>query len=338
MAVLANPPPKPSTNKRPLLLIRHGQAVHNVMYKRLGRRVYFGKLPWQTDTELTDIGHAESLALSEPNAVLNRGAISLVLVSPLSRTLQTMSNIFKHEIESTGAFEVHDSFNTAKYSASELQSIDTSGFDVPAGEQELRCSDPPVADERVGALSPPCPPTVLPTDEDERARQRAALPVRFVATELLREYALGMAPNIRKSRGWLEQTYPWVDFSQLDTDMDEFSWSFLQTGNGRNFEIPDLDEEEGEGPPLGRIESMEFLERRVEALRVYLRREVRAEDTRVDHDVELGGEEMAMEAEEAPAIRVAAVGHSGVLGLLMTGVFPDEATALKHCFPYRFEV
>ena len=71
--------------------IRHGTALHNVMFKEIGSQAYTMKR--YTDTHLIEKGHSESLELGE---IWNKkNEIETIFVSPLSRTLQTANNIFK---------------------------------------------------------------------------------------------------------------------------------------------------------------------------------------------------------------------------------------------------
>jgi len=71
--------------------IRHGTALHNVLFKEIGSKAYTMKR--YTDTQLIIKGHNESLDLGERWEKKNK--IETIFVSPLSRTLQTASNIFK---------------------------------------------------------------------------------------------------------------------------------------------------------------------------------------------------------------------------------------------------
>ena len=69
--------------------IRHGTAEHNVLFHEVGEKAYM----MVTDSELTERGVAESIALGKQ--WIEKNNIELVLVSPLTRTLQTAKNIFK---------------------------------------------------------------------------------------------------------------------------------------------------------------------------------------------------------------------------------------------------
>ena len=74
-----------------LYCIRHGESTHNVLYKTEGMKAFFNKNYY--DTKLTDIGHNQSINLG--NTWNDKNIMDIVLVSPLSRTLQTAVNIFK---------------------------------------------------------------------------------------------------------------------------------------------------------------------------------------------------------------------------------------------------
>tara|TARA_B100000925_G_scaffold270670_1_gene233336 strand:+ start:1436 stop:2023 length:588 start_codon:yes stop_codon:yes gene_type:complete len=73
-----------------LYCIRHGTSEHNVRYKEVGHVAFNEKM----DTKLVDSGIAESINLGITWD--KRDYIDLVIVSPLSRTLETCSNIFKN--------------------------------------------------------------------------------------------------------------------------------------------------------------------------------------------------------------------------------------------------
>jgi broad specificity phosphatase PhoE len=74
-----------------LFCIRHGTALHNDLYWYIGERAFTEF----KDTHLTYEGHAQSTNLGKVWENIND--IELVLVSPLTRTLQTAINIFKNK-------------------------------------------------------------------------------------------------------------------------------------------------------------------------------------------------------------------------------------------------
>ena len=77
--------------KQQIWCIRHGTALHNVLYNTIGEEAY--KSPKYTDTPLVDKGHMESISLGLSwNETFK---IDIVFVSPLTRTIQTAKNIFK---------------------------------------------------------------------------------------------------------------------------------------------------------------------------------------------------------------------------------------------------
>ena len=74
-----------------LYCIRHGIAEHNVNYLKYGVQTFYD--PKFTDTSLVKEGFQQARNLR--NSWLNLKDIELVIVSPLRRTLQTASEIFK---------------------------------------------------------------------------------------------------------------------------------------------------------------------------------------------------------------------------------------------------
>ena len=75
-------------NVRKVFLIRHGEALHNI--KLFGKDTYFDKK--NLDSPLTAVGISQAKTLG--NTWLYKNNIDLILVSPLTRTLQTATNIF----------------------------------------------------------------------------------------------------------------------------------------------------------------------------------------------------------------------------------------------------
>ena len=73
-----------------LYLIRHGYALHNELYPKLGVRAF--RIDATIDAPLTHEGHIQAIELG--NSWENKGTIELVLVSPLTRALETCMNIF----------------------------------------------------------------------------------------------------------------------------------------------------------------------------------------------------------------------------------------------------
>ena len=73
-----------------LYLIRHGYALHNELFPKLGVRAF--RIPATIDAPLTHEGHRQSIELGY--SWKGKGDIELVLVSPLTRTLETCMNIF----------------------------------------------------------------------------------------------------------------------------------------------------------------------------------------------------------------------------------------------------
>jgi broad specificity phosphatase PhoE len=74
-----------------LYCIRHGIAEHNVNYLKYGSKTFYD--PKFSDTSLVKEGVQQARNLR--NSWLNLKDIELVIVSPLKRTLQTATEIFK---------------------------------------------------------------------------------------------------------------------------------------------------------------------------------------------------------------------------------------------------
>jgi broad specificity phosphatase PhoE len=73
-----------------LHLIRHGHSLHNELFHKIGVQAF--RIPLTIDAPLTQEGHIQSIELGHSWA--QKKDIELVLVSPLTRTLETCINIF----------------------------------------------------------------------------------------------------------------------------------------------------------------------------------------------------------------------------------------------------
>lgn len=73
-----------------LYLIRHGHSLHNELFHKIGVEAF--RIPLTIDSPLTNIGHLQSIELGQ--SWQKKREIELVLVSPLTRTLETAMNIF----------------------------------------------------------------------------------------------------------------------------------------------------------------------------------------------------------------------------------------------------
>ena len=73
-----------------LHLIRHGHALHNELFHKIGVRAF--KMPAMIDAPLTQEGHFQSIELGKSWSYKTN--IELILVSPLTRALETCMNIF----------------------------------------------------------------------------------------------------------------------------------------------------------------------------------------------------------------------------------------------------
>tara|TARA_A100001015_G_C14581003_1_gene552870 strand:+ start:29 stop:637 length:609 start_codon:yes stop_codon:yes gene_type:complete len=73
-----------------LYLIRHGHSLHNELFNKIGVEAF--RIPLTIDSPLTNEGHLQSIELGQ--SWQKKSEIDLVLVSPLTRTLDTAMNIF----------------------------------------------------------------------------------------------------------------------------------------------------------------------------------------------------------------------------------------------------
>lgn len=73
-----------------LYLIRHGHSLHNELFHKIGVKAF--RTPETIDSPLTNEGHLQSIELGQ--SWTKKIEIELVLVSPLTRTLETAMNIF----------------------------------------------------------------------------------------------------------------------------------------------------------------------------------------------------------------------------------------------------
>jgi len=73
-----------------LYLIRHGHSLHNELFHKIGVQAF--RIPLTIDSPLTQEGHLQSIELGQ--SWQSKKDIELVLVSPLTRTLETCMNIF----------------------------------------------------------------------------------------------------------------------------------------------------------------------------------------------------------------------------------------------------
>ena len=76
-------------NVKTLYCIRHGLALHNVLFWEIGTKAY---TEYQ-DTRLLEEGVEQAIELGNKKILNN---VELVIVSPLSRTLSTAYHIFKN--------------------------------------------------------------------------------------------------------------------------------------------------------------------------------------------------------------------------------------------------
>jgi len=74
-----------------IFLIRHGEGFHNVNYHLFGKGAYY--VEKYMDPKLTNKGKDQALELGE--TWIGKEEIDLIITSPLTRCLETTTNIFK---------------------------------------------------------------------------------------------------------------------------------------------------------------------------------------------------------------------------------------------------
>jgi broad specificity phosphatase PhoE len=229
-------------------LVRHGQGLHNVEAALRGMEAY--KMQSLMDAPLDETGRAQAAAVG---ARIRESAmtVDLVLVSPMTRTLQTATEMFPEAArywaahagdaaeqarratqsllgsgptdwpglnngETVGQFrpyrgEKKGAGNGDGNGAAVFGGVRGDGGGGNGGDPPSMAS-PPAA---VRAAEPPVSPQ--PTSETDPPP-----PVRFIAVELCREAFGGHPCDQRRSVRLLAKEFPHVDFSLIATDAD--SW------------------------------------------------------------------------------------------------------------------
>lgn len=174
-----SPPPLPrSLSSQIVHLVRHGQGYHNVEAALKGPAAY--KDPKLMDARLDETGKAQAIALGMQARRANI-SIDIVLVSPLTRTLETATYAFAWPPSGAGLAGGAGAAAAAAGGGGAAPRL------TLEGEEEL-------------APSGPAPP--------------------FLAVELVRE-AFGSHPCDQRRRvSELRKEFPHVDFSLVGTDED----------------------------------------------------------------------------------------------------------------------
>lgn len=186
--------------------IRHGKALHNVLSHRRGFHLkiagWFG--PFVHDAPLMQEGHneAHNLGLTEDSEPTFKDKVEIVYVSSMSRPMQTMSGIWKKEIEGAG-------FTFPEWTD---MNVEEEGSRAWLDKAEAAWKKTSELIDVHGKFS-----------SEKAAQMREGMRVKFLATDLLREWPLGMACNNRRKRSELEPLFPWIDFSDIPEE-DESVW------------------------------------------------------------------------------------------------------------------
>lgn len=104
-----------------IFCIRHGESTHNILFQQWGMKAFFDKNFY--DTNLTINGINQSIELGKKWD--NKHNMDLVIVSPLSRTLQTAMNLFKDTNIKIIALESVREYPNSLHTCNKRKDIDT---------------------------------------------------------------------------------------------------------------------------------------------------------------------------------------------------------------------
>ena len=104
-----------------IFCIRHGESTHNILFQKMGMKTFFDKNYY--DTNLTMNGINQSIDLGK--VWDNKHNMDFVIVSPLSRTLQTAMNIFKDTNVKMIALESVREYPNTLHTCNKRKDIDT---------------------------------------------------------------------------------------------------------------------------------------------------------------------------------------------------------------------
>ena len=199
----------PLRHTKTLYLIRHGEGYHNLFGEK-DHEAY--KSEQFFDAHLDPKGWLQCAALRAhlERATTHDGAESLldriecVVVSPLMRALETA-------VGSLGGEHVSADGSAAESTDVTIDSV---------SKQRLMY----VGSDSLEGIRPGHPP-IAPRSTNHRA------PLPFLACELCREH-IGLNPcDRRRGTSYYRETFPGVDFSEIETETDEL-WGTMNETNG----------------------------------------------------------------------------------------------------------
>eukprot|EP00392_Amoebophrya_sp_AT5.2_P005467 g5476.t1 len=373
--------------------IRHGTALHNVAFDtHRSRDVFFSDQC--RDSPLMRKGHQEAQARgrswkaspadpeyakfapqSSSITVDVKSTISLVYVSPLTRTLMTLSNIWKDEIVSV--------FGEGRNEAGK--------FPAAWGAEDCDLAGN-IWEWAVGLTVVHSVPKeeLLAGYRKKRELLSERHNVRFVALEELREYAMGMAANSRQlaprkthlmkgrdengdrdrttnknqDRSVLELWFPWVDFSLIPETDEIFDrtvdveanrkkggselieyelgrekptqYEELAQKHGFTWKTPNQKNKLSTGSGSGSMTTSFLIE---DVPHVAHRIRDLKRFLLQTHVANVAGGKNSTNTSRGG--RIALVSHSGFLGQMMFNAFwrnGERMTQLEHCYPYEYQV
>ncbi|CAD7960707.1 unnamed protein product [Amoebophrya sp. A25] len=319
--------------------IRHGISLHNVLYERAKTRdVYYTEEVH--DSPLLRQGHLEAQAFGEKWGAKN--TVDVAFVSTSSRALMTLSNIWRKEIQAAG-FAFPESWGKSDYEDGRLWNW----------TEEVKRN-----------------PLSATRSEELRDILREKFGIGFYATDHLREFAMGIPANLRKTRKELEILYPWIDFSFVEHNEDFYYYWTLDASLNGGFEptVYSLKEQPRNGTTTQESEniangSSSWAKRAAKRQDLVMAKPPPFDSPEDDCGSEYtktegaGVVKVLIESEAATGERcrrfkhlvltdpiaqrakqIAVVAHSGILGLMMFGRVPLEKEQLEHAYPYEYRV
>lgn len=118
-----------------LYLIRHGQSLHNELFNKIGVEAF--RKTETIDSPLTNEGHLQSIELG--NTWTKKSEIELILISPLTRTLETAMNIFGDTDIPMISYEFLREFPIGEDTCNKRSSLNSLKYKYPKVEFNLDC-------------------------------------------------------------------------------------------------------------------------------------------------------------------------------------------------------
>lgn len=168
-------------------LVRHGEGIHNVAAALRGAEAYHDQS--LTDATLDDTGRLQASTLGQRIKEAQM-QVDVILVSPLTRTLQTATEMFPDAVKMINKATLARQQTTALSTSSSSSSASSASSSIRSSTFE----------SLVPATVPGYP--------------------SFIAIEMCREAHGGHPCDQRRSIAILRKEFPHVDFQYIDTNED----------------------------------------------------------------------------------------------------------------------